>query len=1198
IVSDPAKFQEQVKESLSLKSGSSVDKNFASQLVATAMVKILMSITSFLFDNDHIEKTMETMRKLEKNSLLPKPFFLLYRSEDKIYLEDVALLHGPITSFIADTPITESQLTTQAKKMQSSGALTKQLSNQVDGSQGTVSENQDPDDVKVQGVWGDAWNNLKSAGSFIGKKTGITTAADAVGSVISEGAGYVAEGADDVGDVLSGPAESFGSAISNSFLGKWAGTAGSWIGDVSVDAGDAIANEAESIASTIKSDADICASGLKDAANWTKNAPVLGDIYEAVVEVGKAIIESSETMAEILYNTGKGFVKMTGYFVRGLTKAALDAVHGHFLKALGDVGGGLLSALEELAATFLSDLTICLHGLLIILDDALKALAYLLNAVVQIVEYLVEGMAFDIGFIAGGFSTSKGESWYLSTKNWEDSHQRTMNAIVLTVIMVALAPETGGASLAFLIITTLPQLVGSYQQDEYAILEKKQEHKQVENLQTYIANNEAFIPMKQDAALFELYQKYSQTITNQTRGLGFFQNSLNNMFDTQKESQENALGKFYMSLLATDTYGSTKGISPGDLGYMYGIKTDWWDLNPSQGFAAYSNARGIPCQELAVAVSHIMKPVDGPSGVTFVPGEAKFWFLQRAVKEFDKPINEVEIAWRPIQLLNEHNIGVMVGGTPIGKQQVLQTHKGNLNTGQLSKILTYTRSSFDLKAKIGLYEHESELKTFNNGWYSGISQSNVPILNIGHWYHMKIILNGTNLSASLWDEKNPGTKWTSGEIKVSETDQTNLGIVYSGAAIEFKIISLNNKPYTQKPTIVRKNMGYRVESTREKIAKAQLDIMLNPSTNKISLNSLGRYSIIKKQFIYTTNSTNLLPVNGTPETDYVIYGQEKNKNLVSSGLSPVEKNSNCIISLVTEIAHGLNALDKIAICKDILASYTTKHVNIDQNILTAIENKRKKYINSLMGPFSFGKLTLLPASQNNIEQGFFIYKTITPVKELKLPATAKELAGISPSIMKNIYDNESGNLYDFVVMSQGKEQLGKTTPINNIGMQFSADSEYAMSLVTGFVYDNIHSKTAFEGYKELDFYTSTIGSPSKNLMAQINGVIGVYSTMIQEEAAAKKAAEEKKEEEAEAKLEAEQEASVPPIPTNPTTISTDGGGPDLGGGSQFPDAEPSPSAQQSIQQRQNSQGFGGNTSLGGDGSLGGSGSLGGDGSLG
>lgn len=591
-------------------------------------------------------------------------------------------------------------------------------------------------------------------------------------------------------------------------------------------------------------------------------------------------------------------------------------------------------------------------------------------------------------------------------------------------------------------------VIAGYNQDEAAIEKEEKAEESLRNLWKFIENTKVSLTQGQKLYLEELSKKHHAAVGNQALGLEYYVNFLNASTDNVEEQIALALGQEYISMLTPNS----DGLQAGNIGATWGINTPFVYLYPSQGFLSTTLGRSMPfAQEIAQAPLVAQKTSSNTSStgtVTNIP--LKLWFNQRAVTVIDQAATDkldVEIKFRVIyNLTTAFHVGLYLGGTyynylsPSYLKELKEKGSVDLDAAHLAKMFVVYRDSKSDPTRIGVYENEGK------EW---VIDETLPTDAFAHneIYCMKATLDGTNLSVSFWPENDTSKKWTS-TADVTTTDQRTFGLIFSGAAIEWDVVS--PKITISPNTKARKPISNVLEATREKTSKAKWKTLMSPSFGSFTLTALGKGDLLRGQYVYTTTDTGLQTSDHKAMTDYLIFAQTASSDLSEVGMSPIASHApSAAISLVTGNVYSSNKT-VIGHRHGVWTTYNTSHGPFAPTLATAITNAQKEIIQQQMNT-KIGSFDLTAVSEKMIENSQFVYTCDTTITQ----KTSKGKAITDYLIMAQISNNALG------------AKIGMPPNIMN--------SEGMVSLVTGNVYDSSSNTPVDSGYAELIPYEGQYG---------------------------------------------------------------------------------------------------------------------------
>ena len=444
-------------------------------------------------------------------------------------------------------------------------------------------------------------------------------------------------------------------------------------------------------------------------------------------------------------------------------------------------------------------------------------------------------------------------------------------------------------------------VIGGINADDAAVSMLAQEKASIMNLWQFIENNKVVMTQEQDIYLDELTKKHQSVIENQTFGLNYYTNYLNGMVNNIQNQISHALSQQYIALLTPDATGSRIA----DIGSTWGLTTPFVYLYPSQGFLTTTMARqDFPyAQEIAQAPQVAQTTSSKKNSDSSSVDSSALWFNQRAVSTIDQAADaplDVEIKFRVIyNLTTEFHIGLYVGGkyydynSPQYLADINNTGTIHLDDAHLAKMFVLKRDAGDTKPSIGIYENEGK------GWIAS-KQVDPSLINRGSICHMSAHLNKDMLTVGLWPEDKPALKQTT-TVKVTPSDQKTFGVIFSGAAIEWNVVT-PLKPI-QVNSKVRAVSTTPLEADRERAAKKAWTQLLAPAFGSMNLTILDKKYLLQGQYVYATKDTLLKDKQGNILNDIVTFAIFVSGNTTNIGSSPtpadVVNTPNAIISMIS-----------------------------------------------------------------------------------------------------------------------------------------------------------------------------------------------------------------------------------------------------------------------------------------------------------
>jgi hypothetical protein len=1029
-----------------------IDLNYAKQplvqekLQCLAMLKNIQAQTYYLFDATHLD---QTMKLLANQATLPVPSFLLYTTDDYVYLEDLDRL---LTNF-KDTAAQEAANPSAALQIVMN------------------SHNNLPHDelVTVQdfGSWiSGLWNDIKQAGQDVW------------------------QGMQDFGKTVVDEAEALGYGIAGAFVGAidpnkakdFVQKSKQLQQDVSNDITNTIQDAQNVINDTAKVAKDVTygAASLVGTV-FSKIDDKLGkDIEGALDSVADRVIDFYADMQHVVVAYEGGIVRLTADAVNYATTVVADtvvAVKSGDWQGLGqDALNGLKSIAYDVVSSIISVGTFVVQQIVDQIKALVKFAGYIVSIITDLTIDTFKAVFSGLSSAFSAFGWQGGQQAMQTASDWVQNHRRLIEATVTTGLLVAAVVATDGLALPVLAMTVGPQLfqvAGGYQADERAA-EKKAEQKQfVSDYQTYVANNKIISGNAKDAWADELSKKYQAQITNQERELGFYQNFLQSYFTNTENQMSYYLGQ---SLVPQITPDPTFGIINADVGSLYGFNTGVLNLNPSQGFPLYNNGRKAYSQEIAVSPALAISS-DGQSVTSSTP--RKFWFNQKETIPLTQDTPMVEVKWRALYTLNNFSIGVYFGGEVVDLDAIKKSGSAPLDVSHLAKMVVYKKDSKDQPITLNLYEHEGK------GWFA---QPTGPDFAVGQWYHMRLQLANATLSVQIWKEgTTPPAPQT---FTISPTKQQTIGVISSGASIEYQIITPQILPQANTKLRPTGALGIPTEKQREVDARKKMQQLTNPPIGSLNLQAINKPSILKGQYIYTTNATGLTDAQKKPIADYVTLGQAavgtQGATIINQiGISPLlalspGASAPSVVSLISQRAYDQNA-KQIATCPHVLESFVQTHGQLPDDTTKTINDLRSTYASSLIGPFSFGAISLQATSAQDVVDGHSIYKATSPASELR------------DSQGNPVKDSTGAILYDYFLMKTNDGVLGAP---------YDTSISTMRSLVTGYEYNktsNTPLSVRYSAQTTLNVYQKNTGSLPTSLVNAINASTTYYQQTVKQE---------------------------------------------------------------------------------------------------
>lgn len=980
-----------------------VDPLLVEKITVYSMIKVLQTLTEPLFSSANLLNTMQAL-----TSQQPEPSIILFSASDQIFLED--------RNTISDS-------TQQAQSSTTVAYSTKKTAVQ-----------QDPF-IEIAD-WSSFWNDLKTA---------VVDAGKAIGELVVG-----------AGEAIASLAEKPIAAI----VGVFSPSAGQKIEEQSTQLWEKANEEFEKS----KTDAISTITYVAAAAEEVVGAgaqligdvistfdPKLGaDIAGTLSTLGVAAIEAIETEAVVWVSTGYAAIQLAVGACEVIGDVIADSVisiaSGGAVNAWGSDWASMKSFASDFASSLLS--TISFVGTLAfdVFNQLVMSVGYVTSAVVDILYKVIDGFAYIGAAIASAFDTDIDPSAVASqVDSFLEDHRKFSEAVVNTAILIGVSIVTGGAGGVAMIAMNagmgLFQVIGGEQSDEARQQDKEDQKKFLTDYTSYVETNSTILQQQMNDWSTEFGAKLQAQISNQERGLGFYQNYMSSYAESIKQSTSMSLGTF----LAPQLKIQDNGLIFADVGSLYGLTTGTYNLNPSQGFPLYNKGRSAFSQEIAVAP--ITLPSDQSTNSQSFTDQTvieKFWFNQKETIPLATAPQEVEIRFKGIYVLDSYYIGLYFGGQPFNIQTIIDTNKAPVDPAFHAKMLVYNKVSANTSTSCGLYEHEGK------GWLS--QNLSAPTFTPGEWYRMKMQLNGNLLNVKVWkdNDNEPSGQPFQVNIDKDNPELKTIGIISSGAAVEYQIIT---PQITIKANSSVRPAATSFEKVREVSARQSMNRLESPLiSSSLPLQALDLTTLVKGLYIYTTQVTGLTDQNGNPIDDYVLLCQIGNDNKViasSIGLSIEQTGASGIVSLVTGNYYNANA-QKVGYYADIFNVYNVYHGPLSTSVTNAIQAQRKIYLQQYAGPFTFGNIKLNATSIDDIAQGNYIYKGISPEAEL---VDANNAAVVDSSTGKTIYDY-------FVIAS-----LDTKNNVLKYGMAYGdSTANGILSLVTGKVYSSTNSTAVNSGY--------------------------------------------------------------------------------------------------------------------------------------
>ena len=1110
------------------------------ELLGLSAIKFLNAQINYLFNSVNLENSIKSLEKINTKTF---PTITPYQPEDYIWLKTINTL----------TPEVKPSLT---------------------------------DGTTVQSFFKHLFHSIKHAFKSVGHD--IKTIVYKTGDVfkdVGEGIKHLATGI----YYESG----IGALVNHISYSESQKRAGKMFNAVASDIQDAGKN----ITDIVNATANIAKTTLNEIGTVTGSTlgailhdPTLGKDFSGVLNAfSDAFINLAKDSTDLLVETGISTVRLTYEAVNIIASTVWDLSVGGI--AAGASGGNPFKNLTEEGSYFIKDvITSILQTASLIIKEFTDGLKSLMQGVAYITSAITDIIADISGTIGALNALTHGDNAGDAFKKWKEDvneHQRLIVGIVTTTVVVAatLAPVilSGGSGLAIGIGVGAAALgaglsaisvIGDNQKDQTAEHQRQHQTAFLNSYKKYVSEDETVVKVFEKLTLAELSLQFESQNDNQEKNLVFFQNYINSNFNKMVSESSYTLGSFYNQFMDTDT---KNGLSPADPGYLYGIKTDRMNMNPSQGFLTFNKQRNSFSQEIASAPTQISQQQNNIS-LGNQSSLSKFWLQQKDLSNIPKgsPL-EVEVRWRSIyEVSDAFYIGLFVTEKSLNQnimhalnknyQDALQIQGNNaqqyhdktwknldqfnrelLDFDSLSRSFVFFREDGNNTPKLGFYQHEGL------GW----SQNTIAPLTYqrGVWYRMKVRIIGKQTSVKCWEEgsqepnwqktfttdparymsdiqpiplpksnnvfsittqkntENPlskniptatiapkktdswklsnqtnlGIKTTTpqGSWKLSESNQVidnsekwnlstiknsspysgSFGVISSGAAVEYEILSPKNSIETTKER--KKNdisiksyiasQGsplYEVDREKEWIKTVQL--LEKPSFGNYKLTSTGSIA----QGIYLYKMSNTLFPEGV--SDYVVFASSINtseKTASGIGISPLSK-PKAIVSLINGNAYNKEGTI-ISQCSGVLTTFEN-NFPLSESEKNGITSESKKYFNLLSKPIQLSNITLTPIN-NAFQNSNYIYsgEALSPLLKNKTDYY------VTASLTKN-------NTY----ISYGKLLENKDISINGV-----------ISLITGNVYGffngskriadiskNQHSSLTLQPLTKNSFYSTLYSS--------------------------------------------------------------------------------------------------------------------------
>lgn len=966
-------------------------------LLCIGMIKNLQARTYDLFSKNKLDATIQTLRKIPTR---PVPNILMFDFKEHAFLDD---LNRAIDHFTSNAQLAK----TQPKKLPPQFA-------QADISDERVVTTALWDDVKKEA--GGFVDTFKNMGTKLAKQ-GAQWAGDAA-EASSDMWGAGLDNARFMGYTILGDqkkAEDFQKKANAEFAAAQKKYEGVW-----KDTTDIVKTVGEDTGGAVLG----FAAGELDV--FLKAAGVNSNLKESTLGIWKSTIDTVIDNVALFLHLLIFVPFEVGTFVAFYGSQFIGVAVGSIINATvksieGDSSGwGILAdEFKELGASmltsFLSEVMFTVNQFLAVTTDVLMAAAYFAQLLAEITLDIYRGFANIAGSIAHLAGDEKTEQWFSDSTKTVEGYRSTIVAVANTAILIGATVATDGLAVGAIGMNTafqVPQVVGAIQSDTQRIQDTKDERALVASFKTYVADSKEMSKKKKDDWLEEQNFKFVEEIDNQERGLGFYQDFINSYYDSIKENMSEQLGSTLAKNLTPQSQTATIPVQgadgqykeeqvtyqfvPADVGSLFGFNTGVYNLNPSQGFALYSKGRDSFSQEIAVnpaLMSEQGKPVI-----------RKFWFLQKETIISDKQLQDIEVRFKAISLLDIFYIGLYCGGSPIDLKAIVKNGKADLDAAHLAKMCVFKREQLQGPINFDVYEHEGK------GWYTGtIPTIPTPKLVTGTWYRIKINLQDTTLRVKVYQEGSSEPDWQT--FTVAKTDQSTCGMISSGAAIEYQMIKpepIITKISDKLRPKIERTVALQETFDRSTLHQTMYPQTLYPSTtNVFKLAALDKTEILKGNYMYTTQETKLAQELPQLKEDYVLVCEATAENQIQTagigngaaqaeliGINPQERISlsgdkKIVISLVTDKQFESDGTWAIAAANNKVAyrpslnAYLKAHPSVSDAARTQITNARELYNAQLLKPFNFGNITLNSSSKTDVDARIFVYTCTSPDKALR-----------------------------------------------------------------------------------------------------------------------------------------------------------------------------------------------------------------------
>ncbi len=1027
------------------------------RLIVIAMVKNLHALVQNIYSLNTLDATVDVLNnKLIKQ---PRPNFMLHdAAEDYYLLEDRASIIRSITQ-AAQTATQQTTKTTGGDTVKTQFMF--HVHSRMD--------KKHLDTVIAQSFFKDMWHGIKDAGESIFHAS--RTLVESIASLALK-AGSAIEG---IFDKKAAAKLKKASATLMKMAEK--------------DFKETYSDAQQTINDVTKVAEDVT-HGYGKALGWIygKIDGRLGkDIEGAFDAIADTAVEGIAGLAHVAVAQGAGAVRLS----IGAVKIAVDVIYGgleagatgNWKQFANQLGTDAKDFAEDIITSILDVVTLTVKTFTDDLKNIVKFAAYMVSVLTDVFIDISKGITFLAAGLADAFGADLDPSEVAGkVGSYLEAHRRTINSVIITGLMIGTAILTDGASIpAFAMIAgqQVFQIVGSYQQDEMHAEKLKEEKQFIEDYRIFVDHNKVIANEQQKVWSNELNTKYQSEITNQERDLGFYQNYLNQTLNNYEKQMSERLGSYLAPKLEPDKRYNTV---PADIGSMYGLSTGIYASfkNPYQGFSLYNKGRDTFSQEIAVfpALENNQKEA-AKTTIENIP--SKFWFIQQETYPLAAPTSNVEVRLRAIYVLTTYHIGVYFGGKPYDIESIKKNKVAPINAGHLAKMLVFRKIDAQKPAILGVYQHEARSRDESKNWLYQATDGK-PEFQVGAWYHMKMNMsNPTTLQFKVWKEGGAEPDWQQVSVKKQPDLLTTIGVISSGASVEYQILTpipkisivkdAKGEPVRSKPLATEKNREVGAQLTIQKLSQPIVgDFKLLQIADKIAL--------LKSQFIYTTQETKLIDKNNKPTNDYVLICQLREDGSVknsSIGSSIGGLNNAGIISVITGHVYNQQGIQQ-STYPNTFAVWVKEHGPLHSKLKQSIVSAQKNYLTAVMKPVTFGALKLQPTSTQEIINGQYIYTTETP------------------QLTKNgdpIKDEQGKQLADYFTFVQHIQKS-----INTFNLPYSKNVIAVLSLVSGNVYDNSSPNKAIDSRYKFSDYIDRFEEPTslrKNLKAAIETAQTAYN---------------------------------------------------------------------------------------------------------